>query len=580
MTTRGNLVEADDKSVAFPEIRRESVRLGEGREVAAVDLRLSPAEVRSVLPDSTSSSLRREVAGAHRVRPTHSRGRLSALEERLEVLTELIANVTESYSAVIFITDHRQGVLRVGGVHTLSREFLADVEIPIGCGLVGWTAENKVRISVCPFEHDSTTLLYYSSDQSLKSFVAVPILGSDDGSREHGRLLGVIACDSKKSYAFAKITEKILHDCALQAASLIELSERISRMKEANDPRRDLLVETIEKLRGMDDEKSLLNAAANLPASLVDRDALVVLALAEGGVGTGTFFGGGNFYAGSGQSTVSHRLFELVCKHKKLICAERSVHALPTDDIKQRSFLSVPFSTFGKEAGSFNLLSKPHAAFGDSQISSLERIASVVGRELERIRLRDRFISSVETTGIQSWKHFSLQAKGLLKDANQSRQLLALVRFSFDSLLEIEDLLGVSAATLVMQRVMRLVDQVFRSPCISCYLHGSHIVSLVNAHEVERMMVRLKNLIERLTAQDLHVNNNQLQVGKLLVSGMRVVHAVAPRDGESIEQLAAKTVALLELGNRSGPVSKALPTREHRKVDSSEEAIANVGNWS
>ena len=123
------------------------------------------------------------------------------------------------------------------GVHTLSRDLIHTAEIPHGRGLVGWTAENKVRISVCPFEHDATTLRYYRSDQDLKSFLAVPILPRSGGPQQE-TLLGVIACDSKKNYAFAKITEKILVDCSVQAANIIELVRSVQDRKEKERRRR------------------------------------------------------------------------------------------------------------------------------------------------------------------------------------------------------------------------------------------------------------------------------------------------------------------------------------------------------
>ena len=134
-----------------------------------------------------------------------------ALIQSLDSLARLAANASESFSVGIFLvnplddfTSKKERVLVPCGVHTLSRDFVYNAVLPFGRGLVGWVAENSEVISVAPFERDATTLAYYSRDQSLKSFIALPIIG------KNGQLIGVLACDSKKSYGYSKITERIL----------------------------------------------------------------------------------------------------------------------------------------------------------------------------------------------------------------------------------------------------------------------------------------------------------------------------------------------------------------------------------
>ena len=463
------------------------------------------------------------------------------LEQSLMDLAELIANITESYTTAVFVADGAQKILRTKGFHTLSRDFVASATIGFGCGLVGWTAENEVRISVCPFEHDATTLLYYACDQGLKSFIAVPILDS------RNQLVGVISCDSKKSYAFAKVTEKILLDCAVQAARLIDLHSRLNLPgRQYDESKRDNLQEVLEALRSAEEEEELLSRAADLPADLVERDSLVVITTSECGVGSGVY------YTTSKPSRVEHRLLEMVCRHKKIICSERSVHALPVEGDRQRSFLSVPFHVFGEEAGSFNLLSRPYEAFDALEIAALERIASVVGRELERIRLRDRLASSKETTGIDSWKHFSVKARTQIEEARKTREPLTLVRFSLTNIIDIEDIAGVSAATTVLQKFMRLIEQVKRNPAIAGYLYGCQVLMLLESAEVDRTLRRLQRLIERLTPIDLGDQTAfaDVEIGKLINSGLVVTSAQLLKDGETLGELVTRTQCRTHLSTR------------------------------
>jgi hypothetical protein len=116
--------------------------------------------------------------------------------------------------------------LEIGGICSLSQEVVENAKIFLDSGLIGWVAKHGKSIHVSPFEHDSRTLGVYSSDQQLKSFIGIPIaIGEPDfaGKTEH---TGVIACDSKKSFAFSKVQGKLLEDLAREVANTISLHQR------------------------------------------------------------------------------------------------------------------------------------------------------------------------------------------------------------------------------------------------------------------------------------------------------------------------------------------------------------------
>ncbi len=117
---------------------------------------------------------------------------------------------------------YRADVLELGGYHSLSNELLPGALISRETGLIGWVAKHARGIHVSPFEHDSRTLGVYSADQHLKSFIGVPILFGDSGSDES--CCGVLACDSKKAFAFSKLQGKLLDDLALEVSRLVSLS--------------------------------------------------------------------------------------------------------------------------------------------------------------------------------------------------------------------------------------------------------------------------------------------------------------------------------------------------------------------
>ncbi len=199
-----------------------------------------------------------------------------------------------------------------------------------------------------------------------------------------------------------------------------------------------------DRLNAYEDEGSLLHAVAEIPSEVVKRDAFVVVTTADWGVGPG------KFYSSVSENRIGHRLLDMVCRHKKIISPDRSVHALPVDDIKQRSFLSIPIHVLGREAGSLNLLSRPREAFTASQIAALEAIAKVVGRQLERLRLREKYAATPEGQGLLSWKHFSVHAKNLFADAEAQKAPLTLLRLNFSNLVSIEEYIGTEGAASLM----------------------------------------------------------------------------------------------------------------------------------
>ena len=462
--------------------------------------------------------------------PTQNSG--ITLTQSLTSMSQLIANTIEAYSAVIFLADRTTKNLTVGAYHTLSRDFVRNVIIPYGSGLIGWTAENKNRVSVCPFENDSTTLLYYLVNQNLKSFISLPILN------EREELLGVLACDSKKTYAFSKIVEKVLHDCARQAAILIELHQQLSGYQNIITPSRDSLASFLEDLRKLDNEDDLLNQACQIPQDVIRHDALVVLTLSENGAGQNTY------YSLSNNRQVNHHLMEHVCRNKKMISNDKSVHVGSSNDPYHQSFLSVPFRFLSREAGSFNLLSAASEPFSTPQIEALEQIAKVVGRELERIRLHDRFFESAGSNGITSWKNFKAQGMVALQQLPHRSQ--SLIRIDFENLHEVEHRLGIEGSLSLIEKATRLIEQLKRHDAIACRVYGTRFFILTEKSEAASFVARFQKLIEKISLKDLGLNESLREKifgrtpGALLLNGTVVYTAHAPRDGETIAELCSR----------------------------------------
>ncbi|NDC39297.1 MAG: GAF domain-containing protein, partial [Proteobacteria bacterium] len=87
---------------------------------------------------------------------------------------------------------------------------------PLDAGLIGWVAKHGRSIHVSPFDRSSATLGVYTTDQELKSFIGVPVQ-----IETQPESYGVIACDSKKSFAFSKLQGKLLEELAEQVSCVV-----------------------------------------------------------------------------------------------------------------------------------------------------------------------------------------------------------------------------------------------------------------------------------------------------------------------------------------------------------------------
>lgn len=163
------------------------------------------------------------------------------LSNELSRLARFGANITDAHGCYLFLPleiidelqsphttnaqskSKKRSAVALIGYHSLSSG-VKPAEIELGSGLVGWVAKHGRMIHVSPFEHDSKTLGFYTIDQELKSFIGVPV-SLNLGRAPATELYGVIACDSKKSYAFSKLQGKLIEDLADSVASTVRLAQ-------------------------------------------------------------------------------------------------------------------------------------------------------------------------------------------------------------------------------------------------------------------------------------------------------------------------------------------------------------------
>ncbi|MBW2091764.1 MAG: GAF domain-containing protein [Deltaproteobacteria bacterium] len=177
-------------------------------------------------------------------------------------LVELISNTTEAYTSALFLAPKQGEPLRLAAYHSLSQNINPDITIGPGEGLVGWVFKNNKAVNITKFTQDTRRLLFYRTDESIKSFMAVPLPAVN----------GVLAVDSKQRYVFTEKSQKILY----QFGQLIQIT--LKRLRSINEGRyRKEAMQFLSDLEGTLYERNqsghYLKTAAALLRQFVGADA-------------------------------------------------------------------------------------------------------------------------------------------------------------------------------------------------------------------------------------------------------------------------------------------------------------------
>ncbi|MGL4208100.1 MAG: GAF domain-containing protein [Candidatus Adiutrix sp.] len=118
----------------------------------------------------------------------------------LQDLMDLCLNNLDGYSAVLFVANKMGGPLGLAALQSLSKNIDPSVKISPGKGLLGWVYKNAKAVNVDEVSFETERLLFYTCDENIKSFMAVPLPA----------ISGVLAVDSKQQYIFTDKSAKLL----------------------------------------------------------------------------------------------------------------------------------------------------------------------------------------------------------------------------------------------------------------------------------------------------------------------------------------------------------------------------------
>jgi len=149
--------------------------------------------------------------------PAVTSGQAAQPHRDLKQAVEVLADITEAFTAALFLIGSGGEHLRPVAWHTLSKHFSTE-PIAMGEGLVGYVAKHGVPVDVDRYQQSGSATRLYSADEGIKAFLAVPV----------GEL-GVLVVDTKGRSFFGEREKKVVREFAGFLGNLVLHQDTMSR---------------------------------------------------------------------------------------------------------------------------------------------------------------------------------------------------------------------------------------------------------------------------------------------------------------------------------------------------------------
>ncbi len=145
------------------------------------------------------------------------------LNERLFNIVETIRSAIHPFTVILYLVDND---MKLRGREILSNSEWIDMDKPLSAddSYIGWILKNKKNMLLNEIKDEIKGIPYYSRNEGIKSFMAVPALREND-------IIGIICVDSLEVQAFTDEHTKILTVIANQIIDLLDNIELQYRLR-------------------------------------------------------------------------------------------------------------------------------------------------------------------------------------------------------------------------------------------------------------------------------------------------------------------------------------------------------------
>jgi diguanylate cyclase (GGDEF)-like protein len=466
------------------------------------------------------------------------------LKEDLLSLIDLLSNVTDAFTAALFIPDGPGGGLRIAACHTLSDHVPADLVIEIGQGLIGWVAERGDPLHSTEFKHDLSALGLYRQEEGIKSFMAVPVK-TPDGT-------GVLCVDSKRQYVFTPKVQKLLIGFADQFSRILERTSVYRQIGQDTVTLDDLRDYGAPLMASMETE-SVLNAACNIPKKLLKYDtaglvwrspsekdfSLVRCVTHWAGVPLGQPVSLDSSLAGW---VISHgETFHLPTIKDEI----QETHLFHPEEPRWPlgTFLGLPLRIGEEVLGMLAFARGSTGGFNDREQTTAELLQSMISGVLASVHLRSRLEdlrTTDEVTGLPNYSVFHSRLREAIGHASDTLRPLSVLIAESEGIQKVYADWGRRAGDRVLQEVAEFYRRFLPDPGLLARCLGNRFVMAFPGKDLETNREFALQLQETLENSFFRTGTGEARLT------VRIGLAVFPRDGTTEGQLIAQGLRALE----------------------------------
>lgn len=472
------------------------------------------------------------------------------LEEDLQSLIGLLSNVTDAYTAALFVPRESGGPLRICASHSLSDHVLKDREIEVGRGLIGWVAERGDPLHSTEFKHDLKALGLYRAEEDIKSFLAVPV-ATPDGT-------GVLFIDSKRQYVFTPKVQKLLIGFADQVTRMLEKSDVYRRIG------RDFV--TLEALRdyaapitAAGDADAVLDAACNIPKRLLKCETAALVWRAPGekafrvvrcvthGADAPIGLSVSMESSLAGWVLTHGETFHLPTIKDEL----RETHLFHPAEARRPlgAFLGVPLSAGGEVFGLLAFARAEAGGFDERELAAAELLQGLASGALAAARMRARregLGALDDVTGLPAYPAFTARLTDALALASDTLRPVSILIADSEEVQEVYADRGREAGDSLLRELADFYRRSLDEPDLLARCLGRRFVMALVGKDLDAARETAGRLQDTL-------ENSYLRAGS--IEFRLSVHfglAVFPQDGDAEGRLIAQGLRALEWAKSRG----------------------------
>ena len=421
-------------------------------------------------------------------------------------LIELVGNIADAYTCALFTMTPDEKKLILIEHFTLSHNLDRGAKISLGKGPIGLAAQTCKPQLIENFDQDTCILGMYKKNEDIKSFIALPIVYSDQ--------IAVLAIDTKEHYQFSIKLQKILSEFAQQVAWNLE--SKISGSSESQQ----LILQEINSycrfLAESPDRSSVADRLTQIPTSMIPCPTIAVTCFEENQLE-------GQIISHKG---FAHDLSEIKVFLGKGLVGSCAKNKSPLLLQIHRGRKSIIFSENEKSEGLQCAAALP-IQYGDTLYgvllvgspepegvthSDLDKLALIVSSassalfcaDTKEQRVYDKNLDPI--TGVPNHRFLTEYHLSLSEEVFRPKEAVFFLTFNITNLEELYEIHGVESGDAYLKQMMTFLSKVVPSPKFFFRLSEScFLVLLISCSQKD--VALLKSKLEHLLKYNpLYVN--------------------------------------------------------------------------